>query len=315
MWKKQNSIGIAQFIKTIVLALFMAGTIVSVYAQDDDIIPMDIVINEILSNPQERGGEYIELYNRSNQTISLSSLKLGTNKNGKQTFYAIDTNYQFKPQTYCVLTKHKDLVLRYYEVLNPWDVIEMPKFPAYNNASGIVLLATTTGENIDSVAYNETMHTGTHSSYKGIAFERINPDLPSTLRENWASAASTAMYGTPTAKNSQYQPTKPDNDLTLSLPELFSPDGDGYEDELLITCQAGHPDYRISIKIYNAKGVEVAHLVNNQTIGTENTFKWNGRGKHEELLPIGIYIVYVEAWRPTGGTKHMRKAVTIARHL
>ena len=74
MWKKQNSIGIAQFIKTIVLALFMAGTIVSVYAQDDDIIPMDIVINEILSNPQERGGEYIELYNRSNQTISLSSL-------------------------------------------------------------------------------------------------------------------------------------------------------------------------------------------------------------------------------------------------
>ena len=64
---------------------------------------------------------------------------------------------------------------------------------------------------VDEVKYKDDWHFKLIDDAEGVSLERIDPDGTSQDETNWHSAASTAGYGTPTYKNSQYQTINREN--------------------------------------------------------------------------------------------------------
>ena len=89
-------------------------------------------------------------------------------------------------------------------------------------------------------------------------------------------------------------------------PALFSPDGDGYEDSVVIHLEAPNMD-RFELKIYDRQG-RVVHTFNTSE-ARSNSYTWRGGAERGRTLPIGLYVVYFEV----PGIGSAKEAVVIAR--
>ncbi len=281
----------------------------------------DIVINEILFNPWTNGSDYVELYNRSNKIIDLSSLNIGSIKDSPPnppdtTFYKI-TNYQYLliPDEYIVLTKSPDAVKYQYFTSNPNAFIKVDPFPSYNNDFGKVLLTSSDNIMIDSLRYSEEMQFPLLIYYDGVALERINPDMPSGAITNWHSAAEDAGFGTPGYKNSQWVSSNLSKNEVIIEPEIFSPDDDGYDDIINIKYKFDTPGYVMSVIIYNSGGYPIKKLINNEYLGTEGNVSWDGLQDDNTKAPVGIYIFYITVYDINGTVKKYKKTGVLATKL
>jgi hypothetical protein len=276
----------------------------------------DIVINEILFNPLENGVDFVEIYNRSHKIIDLRTLRLSNYKSNGD----IDTGKvvsplgrQLFPQQYLVLTTKPDVVQQQYYCPMPENFIRMNSLPAYANASGtVILLRDLDLEVIDLFTYNEKMHYPLLRSYKGVSLERIHFDRKTQDEFNWHSAASTAGYATPGYKNSAFSENIEQTSHFEVYPETFSPDGDGYNDNLNISYSFPQSGYRASIYIYNVAGKRLRTLINNQLLETEGYFTWDGIIDGNIKASIGTYIILIENWNLDGEEARVKKTCTLA---
>lgn len=96
-------------------------------------------------------------------------------------------------------------------------------------------------------------------------------------------------------------------ELTIAVtPEVFSPDGDGYEDSVVISIDG--PDTRqFELKIYDRQGRMVRRL--DQGSYRLDTYVWRGRSDSGARLPVGVYILYCEI----EGVGSVKKPIVIAR--
>jgi hypothetical protein len=281
-------------------------------------LPFDIVINEILFNPLGDGVDYVEIYNRSSRAILLSELKLAsvreTPPNPPDTQLADITSAckSLLPGQYVVLTRDPGMVRSQYFARDPLAFLEMPYFPYFNNDYGNVILFLNDTV-IDCFHYNEEMHFLLLTSTEGVSLERICPDRLGDVPGNWHSAAETAGFGTPGYQNSQYLAAWND-ESSLSLdPEIFSPDGDGLDDQLGISYVFSEPGKLITVLIFSAEGLLAKVLVNNEMPGTSGLYSWDGTLDDRTAAPDGIYVVYMEILDMGGRTSHYKKACVLAR--
>src|SRR5690606_4103769 len=114
----------------------------------------------------------------------------------------------------------------------------------------------------------------------------ISADNPSNSPDNWHSASETIGFATPSRKNSQSYKPEAEGTLTLSSP-TFSPDGDGFEDVLLLTYEVDAPDLLGQITIYDDKGRKVKILMESHLLGAEGTVKWDGVTDQGDKAAIG----------------------------
>ena len=169
--------------------------------------PGDIIINELLPEPFVDGSEYIELYNHSEQELSLKDVCISTRKSDG----SLNTRYPLEayPQTlqagdYLLLTKSIEGVENFYSLPASLNWLEC-KLPVLSNTGSTVVLYREEGEIIiDEVSYSPKWHAPTVKNKKGVALERKDPDKDSQNADNWTSAASSAGFGTPGLENSQY---------------------------------------------------------------------------------------------------------------
>ena len=96
--------------------------------------------------------------------------------------------------------------------------------------------------------------------------------------------------------------------LALS-PEVFTPDNDGIDDQLQIDYRLPESGGKLTLSIFDTRGILVHNLINNEIISQENgTIFWNGnttKGK----APTGMYIIYLEYRYQKGLTKAKKLAV------
>lgn len=280
--------------------------------------PNDVIVNEILFNAPTGGTKYVELYNRSDKTIDLSTLRLAK-RSPKDSIEspnaASERTHLLHPGDYAVVSTNSDLVAAHYTVRNPDALIEVAKMPSYAQDGGSVILLDTAKRIIDEVRYTAKMHNRLLSNVKGVALERINPNAPSAEPTSWQSAAAAAGFGTPTYRNSQHSDeAAPKATGAFALaPETFSPDGDGYNDYLLLTYKLPKPGYLANIRIFSSAGVEVYRLGNNLTLGTEGQLRWDGNNNNGSRVPVGIYIVHVEYFNLSGKVEHQKLVCVVAR--
>lgn len=292
----------------------------SSFALPEPVVAHDVIINEVLFNPVGDGVDYVELYNRSEKAIDLENFTLASVKESPpdppdtQAVVIISRCHTLLPGEYLVLTSDPEMVISQFYTENLSAFLEMASFPSFNNDKGYVLLQDNGGNKIDGMAYSEEMHFLMLLSYDGVALERISPERTGDDAGNWHSAASTAGFGTPGYRNSQYLNFEdiPEDELSLS-PSIFSPDGDGRDDNLGIAYSFSTTGKLVTILIFSTEGRLARTLVNNEMPGTGGMYSWDGTLDDRSEAPDGMYIIYMEALGMDGKTRHYKKAGILAR--
>jgi len=279
----------------------------------------DIIVNEVLSNPNADGVDFVEIYNKSDKVFDLKTLTLSSFDTINQALSDINDisadNFLIFPMDYFVLTSEPAKVKQQYNSNNPNGFVQMASMPTLNNDYGNVVIANKSQLIIDHFTYTASMQFPLLNSTSGVSLERLCPQRPTTDITNWHSAAETAGFGTPGDKNSQYNCELITDDPITVLPEIFSPDNDGINDVLNISYTSDVPGMVATISIYDARGRMIRTLIKSEMLGTSGTFSWNGITDDNEKAPIGIYIIYVEMFNLKGNTKHYKKTAVLGGKL
>ncbi len=261
----------------------------------------DIVINEILFNPRGNGVDYVELYNRSEKFIDFEKIKIGEWDDYEQKVSdyhdIIETNYILFPGSYIALTNNKINIQSEYG--NKGNIYEVNYLPPYNNTEGTVVITSEDSIVLDVFNYNENMHFQLLNDFEGISLEKVNYDISSDENSNWHSASKNCGYGTPGYINSQFLKIKEDNNITI-FPETISPNNDGLNDVLNVNLNLGTMGNICSIYIFNTEGQIIKTLVNNELIGVDETFFWDGTNDGNKRLNDGVYIVLTKILSQNG---------------
>jgi hypothetical protein len=281
--------------------------------------PGDLVINEVLFNPAFDGVDFVEIYNRSAKTVDLKAVCLATidetTSETERVSCLSSSGRLFFPEEYMVYTTNPEKVMEQYPAARPDRFVVTHSFPSYPDDAGTVLLIDKWMQPLDRLDYTKKMHFPLLKDPEGVSLERVNPDRPSDDQTNWHSASRTSGYGTPTYKNSQFAEQSDSKSAITLKPEVFSPDNDGKDDFLNIHYQFENPGYVATIRIYDSKGRMVRHLVNNQTVGTEGFFTWDGLDDQRRKAKMGIYVVYMKVYNPQGSVKSFKETCVVAGRL
>ena len=271
--------------------------------------PGDIIINELLPEPFVDGSEYIELYNRSEQELSLKDVCISTRK----TDGSLNTRYPLEayPQTlqagdYLLLTKSIEGVENFYSLPASLNWLEC-KLPVLSNTGSTVVLYREEGEIIiDEVSYSPKWHAPTVKNKKGVALERKDPDKDSQNADNWTSAASSAGFGTPGLENSQYLNGETETDSEEIDDPIYQPTG-----TFQIPYRLNQSGYMARGWIFDLSGRKVALIADNTSLGTQGYLEWNGKGRDGSPVNTGIYIIYLELWHPGGNVIRKKQVLLI----
>jgi hypothetical protein len=284
----------------------------------EDPTPLDMLVNEILFNPRSNAFDYVEFYNKSNKIFDATRIYVA-NRNSSNVISSITqlsaTPWLVFPDDYPVITEDAASLQMNYLVQNPDEVLVLSSLPSFPDDNGFVLLLNFQGNITDEVDYDHSWHFKLIDDEEGVALERIDPSGASQDKNNWHSAASTAGYGTPTYKNSQYK-QPPGINVTIEVtPKVFSPDNDGHDDIASIQYKVSDPGYAANITIFDAAGRPVRNLVQNGILGASGYWNWDGLDDKGFKLPVGTYIIFTEIFNLQGKKQHFKNAIVLARKL
>lgn len=264
----------------------------------------DIVINEILFNPIGDGADFVELHNPTQKVWNLSEIFVTNRKEEdlQKRIPITDKNELFFPNEYIVLTEDPKNIKDNYPSCPSEARFFIVSLPSLPDAEGNVVLVAKDETIFDEFYYTEKMHHAFVSDKEGVSLERINPLLSTQSDDSWQSAASVVGYATPGYKNSQYYDNKPiETKKYFELVEKsFSPDNDGFNDLLQINYKIEKDGYSVSVSIYNAEGILIRKLYNNQLLSTDGVLFWDGTNNNGDVSQIGVYIAYIEYLHPEG---------------
>lgn len=280
---------------------------------------LDMVINEILFNPPDRGVRYVEIYNRSNKIVELRDYILSSMDTTDNVFSGIREisaeSQLFFPGEYRVLTPNAAIVKSQFMTNNPRGFINMT-LSSMTNASGIIVLANKGQQIIDKMIYRESMHYALLTDVKGVSLERLNYDRPTLDRSNWHSAARNAGFGTPGFKNSQFTLDQGVTDGRFEVfPRIFSPDNDGVDDVLNIAYEFDTPGFTANVTVYDSRGRHIRTLYQSELLATKGVFTWDGTTDDYQKADMGIYIIFIELFEPGGTVKTYRKTAVLGGRL
>ena len=276
--------------------------------------PGDLIINEILYDPEVGGEDYVEILNTSDKSIEVSELWIS---NGRGLNRPIETKFTISADAYMVLTGNRSDISRRYHVPNPQWLVEMD-LPALVNGDGEIMLYRIEGNNtivLDSVYYSDQFHASLLDDTEGVSLERIDPEGSSLAAENWYSAAEAVGFGTPTGKNSQFKNrARMEEEFAIS-PKVFSPDGDGVDDFLEIRYDLSSGGYYGTVRIFNAAGHEISQLANNLSLGSTGILRWDGSTLSGVRAAVGSYVIAFELFDENGDTFRWQTNCTLAAKL
>ncbi|WP_367391589.1 lamin tail domain-containing protein [Lewinella sp. LCG006] len=279
--------------------------------------PGDLIINEVLFNPNTGGVDFLELYNPGNKILNLQGLRLRNEAITSGTLGTIvESNTVLLPGAYVVFTPDPANILQEYTVPQPAALVAN-SLPSMGDDEGNISVYNSSFVLLDALNYTEDWHSRLLSDRNGVSLERLRAEAITQSEGNWASAASTVGYGTPTGRNSQdRQSVIPPAEDFFVLPEkTFSPDEDGFQDVLEIQYSTDKAGYLARILIFDAQGRLVRQLEDLELLAGTGSFLWDGTTDDEQKARIGIYILVAEIFTTEGDTLKEKHTCVLAGKL
>jgi hypothetical protein len=290
-----SKFGLSFFLFTLLSAKF-------VVAQPQISSNGNIVINEVLAN--EPGSytklEWVELYNADSIEHNL----------GGWAFVCKEETTLIPAGT--IISGRGFLVLARKLLTAPPDSVSFEGW--WGNRSGIwgdsqeenfpaieaEMSLTNTGGTVSLVDPHKNVQTFTWDKDcgDGVSWERVSPE-----GDIWFCCIASEK-STPGSKNSVSTSYSDKLELTIE-PNPFSPDGDGFEDE--VTFRYSLPMIsKLTLRIYDVKGRLIKTLMEEKP-QVSGEIIWNGKDDKNRTVRVGIYIVWAEA----NGNLHATKKITL----
>jgi len=274
----------------------------------------DVVINEILFNPWPQGSDFVEIYNVSSKKIESRRLLLATRDDKGQLKNLISlegAGTVLEQGAYLAVTADSEAVFSGYHTLCRPCIRQLPSMPPYNNDKGCAVLLGDSLQILDEFTYSEKMHHPLLHTVEGVSLERIHPGGSGQSPNNWHSASSECGFATPGYQNSQYQEEPVKKTEIIFEQTAFSPNGDGYNDELHILYKTILPGWMANCRIFDRSGRLIFKLLDNSMLGTSGIIHWNGEDESGHKLPCGPYVVLIELFDLNGKNERYKKAVIL----
>lgn len=265
-------------------------------------------INEVMPDAtKDETEEYIELINTTDREISLWQTWIAVRKKdgslGTKYYFPYRMEHDFdrpkvryvEPRGVVCVSEAPELDSMFYMSRNGSHFCRMD-LPSLNNEGACIVIGSDDKTVHDEFCYNKSMFGDMIKNRKNVALERISVNKPSLDAANWKVASGVMNYGTPGYKNSNAESDAPEavkKGFWLENDHL-SPNGDGYNDILLVNYNTGHDDYGANIAIYNMKGKLVRTLYNNIMLSSEGTIEWDGTDNNGDTVESGMYVMMVE---------------------
>ncbi len=273
----------------------------------------DLVINEIMFDPDVDNNEFIEFLNLNKAPINIGGWSI-TDESGNSIKLS-NTGLLVSSNSYFLLAADSSVIRKYNLYNFPTKNILNISNLGLSNEGELLLLKDLKGNIIDSLAYSAKWHNKNFSSTKNISLEKINPQLSGNLSANWSSSAN-PLGATPGKQNSIFAVNQ-NNESNISVsPNPFSPDNDGFEDFTVINYRLTKTTSQVRVKIYDSRGRLVRTLANNQASGQNGSIIFNGLDDNGNALRMGIYIIFLEAINENSGiAENLKTVVVVARKL
>ncbi|MEG2854307.1 lamin tail domain-containing protein [Bacteroides sp.] len=167
-----------------------------------------LLFNEIMYHNGKDGAEYIELYNHSEESVSLVGLQVEKLKldgsailNGTMELTeGTSTPSVVAPGSYICFTQSPKTIVNKHQV-EQVRVVRLSNFLPLSDKGGYLVLRSKEGKLIDRCYFGDQVHSIPASKAIGIALEKRSPRLVSDKISNWTSSGH-ATGGTPGIKNS-----------------------------------------------------------------------------------------------------------------
>ncbi len=270
-----------------------------------------LVVNEIMYEPLAGRSEYVELWNASSLPVELSEWKLASRRSGASSGVLARESLAVLPGEYVVVAPDSSILGEYVGLRSGRShLVIRQRSLGLGNQGDTLLLLDRTGRAIDSVVYSPSWHNADLDATRGRSLERINSLLPGNDPRNWSTCADPSG-GTPGRRNSLFTPQVPVAKGLSCAPNPFSPDGDGYEDATMIGYRLPFRTGTLRISIYDGRGRLVRRLAGGEPTGASGEILWDGYNDRNERVPIGIYIILLEAHDEAGGDTETLKGVVV----
>jgi Lamin Tail Domain len=252
----------------------------------------EVIITEILFNPNKNQSEFFELYNVSKKAINLKGFGVSTKENEIASIRLLTTSdLIIQPNSYIVFAKEKTIWQAQFPDRKD-KFFEMPSFPSLNNEKGILNFINPDSVIFDTFIFNDAFHSTYLISKVGVSLERINFKLPATQNSNVHSAAQANGFVTPGLSNSSVETTKTGNIFTLNRKTVIL--NDPNLSKVSLKYALNDLGYQATIKVINKDGKICRKLISNQSLGIEGEFEWDGTDNSGQILPVGYYFFDIE---------------------
>ena len=246
-----------------------------------------VVFNEINynSHPLFNTGDWVELYNRGEQTVDISGWIFKDSEDIHT--YIIPSGTVLSPGDYVVLCRDMASFATYY----PGITNREGNFNFGLSAEGeFIRLYNSYGELEDSVCYGISEPWPSEPCGHGPTLELIDPFLDNTLAANWRASVSNGSPGTT-------------NNMVANIPEINASAANierpvkvypnPFNTTLNIIFSMSYDD-EAKISVYNING-ELKHIIkySGNNAGVHN-ISWDGTDKDGNKLPDGLYLIRVE---------------------
>jgi hypothetical protein len=257
----------------------------------------EIVINEIMYHP-EAGGEWIELFNRAAFAIDISNWRLVVGDDEM----SIPANTILGSGCFALMIEDRSQFYAKWGNVSA-ALLEPIHWSALSNGGDVLTVEDKNMFSFEKVSYTDITDAGE-------SLERINPDIGSGEPWNWGSSCD-YRGATPGEKNSIFaEPSRAKTLLSVS-PNPFSPDGDGHEERTLIQYELPFLRAKVNLHLFTRTGVRMCRFLDQKDTGKTGQFVWDGRDEYGKEMPVGLYIIYLEAVDSASSERVVQKAAVV----
>lgn len=270
-------------------------------------LPGAVIINEIMYDPQQEKPEFVELYNNSDLPVELPQLVI--EREGKAGFALINKIKTLNPRTYCIIASDSLMNLAYPQLNSEAVIIALPGISGLPSGGSSLMLRTVSGVLTDSIQYSSSYHNSRFTSLRGRSLERISAG-GGTQKTNWSSSVAPSGC-TPGYENSISIRGETSESRLSFTPNPFSPDDDGYEDYCAIGYKLPAAASSLTIMLFDSRGRLIKKIADALPLPAEGSVIFDGKDNSGKALPIGQYIIYLEAKGPDGSNITKEKGVVV----
>lgn len=271
----------------------------------------DILLNELLFNPKSGGVDFVEVYNTSEKYLCLKKWSLANMDDAIATnLKTLNSNVVIAPKSFMVFTSDPSILKSHYSKTVESACVTAT-LPSLNDDEGSIALVDSLGVVLDFFFYQDDFHVVFLKDTEGVSLERVSLAAITNDANNWRSASQQENFATPGYKNSAATDgVVPDGDITIE-PEIFSPQVPP-TDFTTIHYKFNQSGKVVNAQILDHQGRLIKTLANNEVLGTEGFFRWDGDRDDGGRARAGYYVAWLEVFDANGKVNTFRKRVVVS---